>query len=176
MSSVSRIMVEETVSADTSILPKYSETADLEAFLTEDIDIEDELFQSSRFFITGFTPRHIKMIKTIIRKGGGYIFDSLTPSITHLICARQNAETNRDVIHRNNMTGTKPIVINIYWIMECIHIGDAVDEKRFLVADMNGSFKEYNRSASEVTYTEPKNQSTPLVRANGKPNMNIIIL
>ena len=55
------------------------------------IEIEDDLFQSFRCFITGFSPRHTKIICDQIRNGGGYIFDQITPSITHIICSTKNA-------------------------------------------------------------------------------------
>ena len=45
-----------------------TESADLEEFLSKNIDIEDD--SSCRFFITGFAGRHTKMIQTIIRAGG----------------------------------------------------------------------------------------------------------
>jgi hypothetical protein len=96
----SRLMIEETVNR-TSNVQSCSESADFEQFLEKEIDVDDDLFQSSRFFVTGFSPRHSKMIQDIIRRGGGYIFDTLSPSITHLICSRINAESNRDVSVRN---------------------------------------------------------------------------
>ena len=91
MSTVSRQMVEETVTNDQSRVSVHAEMADFEYFLDKKIEIEDDLFQSFRCFITGFSPRHTKIISDQIRNGGGYIFDQITPSITHIICSTKNA-------------------------------------------------------------------------------------
>ena len=91
MSTVSRLMVEETVTNNQSRVSVHAEMADFEYFLDKQIEIEDDLFQSFRCFITGFSPRHTKIICDQIRNGGGYIFDQITPSITHIICSTKNA-------------------------------------------------------------------------------------
>ena len=90
-------MVEETVAdlPNRSVNGAPAEMADFEHFLDQKIEVEDDLFQSFRCFITGFSPRHTKLISDQIRTGGGYIFDQLTPSITHIICASKDAEVNQ---------------------------------------------------------------------------------
>ena len=54
------------------------------------------------------------------------------------------------------MTGARPVVVNIYWIMESITAGDPVEEKKFQIVDRNGSLCEFNRSClSKTLIKEP---------------------
>ena len=55
------------------------------------------------------------------------------------------------------MIGAKPFVVNIYWIMESIEAGDPVEEKKFLVADKNGSMCEFNRSCLSKSLVKEAN-------------------
>ena len=66
-------------------------------------------------------------------------------------------KNNRHLTERNQMIGTKPLVVNIYWIMESVEAGDPVEEKKFLVADKNGSMCEFNRSCLSKSLVKEAN-------------------
>ena len=55
------------------------------------------------------------------------------------------------------MTGARPVVVNIYWIMESITAGDPVEEKKFQIVDRNGSLCEFNRSCLSKTLIKEPN-------------------
>ena len=149
MSTASRIVVEETVANHS--LSNPSESADLELFLQKQIDTDEELFQSMRFRISGFSERHTSMIQRRIRDCGGYVFDSLSPSVTRMICSTVNPERNPEMVSRNMMNGAKPICVNVYWLMKCISEGDLVDDKAFLLYDdQSASFLEFDRSNTKA--------------------------
>ena len=89
---------------------------DLDKFAAKDHDIEEDAFNRVSAFISGFPARGKKKLKELIQKGGGMVFDSLTPSITHMIVARQSLENNEDLAFWRAMTSGRPIGTLVFYL------------------------------------------------------------
>ena len=94
---------------EASILDEKTDMFDLDKFAMKEHDIEEDAFNRVSAFISGFPARGKRKLKELIQKGGGMVFDSLTPSITHMIVARQSLENNEDLAYWRSMTSGRPL-------------------------------------------------------------------
>ena len=131
--------VEETVS-ESIMQGADNYEADVERILAEinDIDIEDDLLDGNRFFISGFTRRHTSMIEKTIKDAGGFVFQKLSASVGQIICSRSNIDTNPDIIFYRKMTGPRPFVVDLDWVHDAIVNAETPENDNFLVFDSEG--------------------------------------
>ena len=64
-----------------------------------------------RFFLTGFSKVHETKIASIIHARSGFILDSLSATITHMICLSESINRNQDIETYKIMTGPRPFVL-----------------------------------------------------------------
>ena len=68
--------------------------ADLERQLERvlETDPDSDLFGEMRFVVSGFSDRHRLQIEGALRNNGGFVFDKISASITHVILSRDGVQ------------------------------------------------------------------------------------
>ena len=87
------MVIEETeLNANCTAGAKY--LADLERQLERvlETDPDSDLFGEMRFVISGFSDRHRRQIEGALRNNGGFVFDKISASITHVILSRDGVQ------------------------------------------------------------------------------------
>jgi NAD-dependent DNA ligase len=137
-----RYVVEDTCQA-TALHAPQDEQAELEIMLDKikNCDITDDLFDSMIFCVTGFNKRQREQLCKIIKDRGGMIFEKVSSSVTHVLASRTDIHSNPEVTLVKRMTGPRPHVIDIYFVLDSINYGDPPIEEDYVIMDPNGTIQ-----------------------------------
>ena len=102
-----------------------------------------------RFIVSGHSKRHSQTISKLLRDRGGFLFEKVSGSVTHIICSRTAVDQNPDIQFFRKMTGPRPHVVDFEWVLEALIAADAPDEAPYLVVDSTGTNQSRSRKLRE---------------------------
>ncbi|XP_071479717.1 DNA topoisomerase 2-binding protein 1-like [Diadema antillarum] len=127
----------------------------------------DMFLDGCKIFLSGFGGQHLEKLRRIVNAGGGTRFNQINENVSHVVIGNRVDEHIAEL----KSLQSKPHLVSVQWLIECIKSGRQVSEGDFELRDiLEGEDDKENEVTFKLPERNPKKAGRMSVREKSDDN------